>query len=107
MFFRAWGQHLSGVRHGPAQRVGLDLGGSLHASPVQHQGLHPPTVEVGAPILLPKETGSSSQEERQCQAAQRGRACGDGDDYLKADSGQWVRTAESTASFRSGVNCLY
>ena len=92
------------MRHGPAKRVRLDLGGHLHADPVQHQGLLPPTVEVDAQVLLQAETGCASQEPRGSQAAQRGRVCGDGDDYLKADSGQWVRTAESTALFRSGVN---
>ena len=65
---------------------------------------HPLEVDVSG--LLQEAPGSASEDEEGGQAAQCGRVCGDGDSYLKAVAGQWVRTAESTDLSRSGVNCL-
>ena len=102
--FRAWTQHRPGVRHDPAQRVGLDPGGRLHASPVQRPGVFHHPLEVGVAGLLQEALGSASEDQEACQAEQCGRVRGDGDPYLKAVAGQWVRTAESTVLYRSGVN---
>ena len=92
------------MRHDPAQRDGLDLGGCVYASPVQRPGDVHHHLEVGVQGLLPEDLGGAPEDHEACQAEQHGRVYRVGDPYLKGLSGPWVRSAESTDLYRSGVN---